>query len=135
MPVLLKRGASATIDEWLLAAEYILCQGNQRVILCERGVHPIDKTYTRYTLDVSAVPVVKSISHLPILVDPSHAAGNRAYVPALSRAAAAAGADGLLVEVHPDPSLALCDGPQALSLETFESMMKGISTFCRGKRI
>jgi len=135
VPVLLKRGPGATIDEWLLAAEYILCQGNRRVILCERGVHPLDRTYTRYTLDVSAIPVVKSISHLPILVDPSHAAGNRAYVPALCLAAAAAGADGLLVEVHPDPASALCDGPQSLSLGTFETLMQDIRAFCRKKRL
>jgi 3-deoxy-7-phosphoheptulonate synthase len=131
VPVLLKRGPSATIDEWLLAAEYILVQGNQNVILCERGVHPIDRGYTRYTLDISAVPVVKSISHLPVIVDPSHAAGNRAYVPALSLAAAAAGADGLLVEVHPDPAAALCDGPQALSPDTFQHLMDDLAHLTR----
>lgn len=135
MPVLLKRGPSATIDEWLLAAEYILSQGNSKVILCERGVHPVDKTYTRYTLDISAVPVVKSISHLPILVDPSHAAGNRSYVPALSFAAAAAGADGLLIEVHPDPAHALCDGPQSLSLDTLKIVMDTVPALCHGKRM
>jgi 3-deoxy-7-phosphoheptulonate synthase len=129
IPVLLKRGPGASIDEWLLAAEYILYQGNTRVILCERGVHPLDRTYTRYTLDILAVPVVKAMSHLPIIVDPSHAAGNRSYVPALCRAAAAAGADGLLVEVHPDPSTALCDGPQALGLAAFESVMNDLSKF------
>jgi len=133
VPVLLKRGPSATIDEWLLAAEYILYQGNRRVILCERGVHPLDRAYTRYTLDISAIPVVKSISHLPVLVDPSHAAGNRAYVPALCLAAAAAGADGLLVEVHPDPASALCDGPQSLSSETFEALMRDIRALTQKK--
>ncbi len=127
VPVLLKRGPSATIDEWLLAAEYVLHNGNQNVILCERGVHPVDRTYTRYTLDISAVPVIKSISHLPVIIDPSHAAGNRTYVPALSYAAVAAGADGLLVEVHPDPAHALCDGPQALSFDAFSKMMRRIS--------
>jgi len=122
-PVLLKRGPSATIDEWLLAAEYILCQGNERVILCERGVHPLDRAYTRYTLDVSAVPVVKSISHLPIIVDPSHASGNWKYVAALCRAAIAAGADGLLVEVHPDPLSAQCDSQQQLKPVNFAAMV------------
>lgn len=135
VPVMLKRGPGATIDEWLLAAEYILYQGNKRVILCERGVHPLDRAYIRYTLDILAIPVVKSISHLPILVDPSHAAGNRIYVPSLCYAAAAAGADGLLVEVHPDPSKALCDGPQALALETFESIMQNITRFLHSKEL
>jgi 3-deoxy-7-phosphoheptulonate synthase len=135
MPVLLKRGPGASIDEWLLAAEYILYQGNGKVILCERGIHPLDRTYTRYTLDILAIPVVKSISHLPVIVDPSHAAGNRAYVPSLCRAAAAAGADGLLVEIHPEPSKALCDGPQALSLDTFESIMSDIRSLCHGKAV
>ena len=111
-PVLLKRGPSATIDEWLLSAEYILCQGSDDVILCERGVHPLDRTYTRYTLDLLAVPVVKAISHLPVIVDPSHASGNWKWVAAMSKAALAAGADGLIIEVHPEPSRALCDGAQ-----------------------
>ncbi len=133
VPVLLKRGPGATIDEWLLAAEYILCQGNSKVILCERGVHPLDRAYTRYTLDILAIPVVKSISHLPVLVDPSHAAGNRAYVPSLCCAAAAAGADGLLVEVHPEPSKALCDGPQALTLDTFATVMQQVKSLCGNK--
>ena len=131
VPVLLKRGPSATIDEWLLAAEYILHNGNSNVILCERGLHPVDRTYTRYTLDIAAVPVVKSISHLPVIVDPSHAAGNRSFVPSLSYAAVAAGADGLLVEVHPDPACALCDGPQALSIDMFNKMMERICAIKR----
>ncbi len=135
VPVMLKRGPSATIDEWLLAAEYILSQGNSRVILCERGVHPVDKTYTRYTLDISAIPVAKSLSHLPVIVDPSHAAGSRSFVPALSYAAAAAGADGLLIEVHPDPTHALCDGPQALALDTLEAIMETVPSLCHGKRM
>ena len=117
-PILLKRGPSATIDEWLLSAEYIL-QGNPNVILCERGVHPLDRTYTRYTLDLSSVPVVKSISHLPVIVDPSHACGNWKLVAAMSSAAVAAGADGLLIEVHPEPSRALCDGAQSLRPDRF----------------
>jgi 3-deoxy-7-phosphoheptulonate synthase len=135
VPVMLKRGPSATIDEWLLAAEYILSQGNSKVILCERGLHPVDKTYTRYTLDISAVPVVKSLSHLPVIVDPSHAAGNRAYVPALSYAAAAVGADGLMIEVHNDPAHALCDAPQALALETLRTIINTVPGLCGGKRM
>jgi 3-deoxy-7-phosphoheptulonate synthase len=122
-PVVIKRGPSATIDEWLLAAEYVLAQGNENVILCERGVHPLDREHTRYTLDLSAVAVVKFLSHLPVIVDPSHACGNWRYVAAMSKAAVAAGADGLLMEVHPDPSSALCDGAQSLRLESFASLM------------
>jgi 3-deoxy-7-phosphoheptulonate synthase len=122
-PVLIKRGPSATIDEWLLAAEYCLSRGSTRVLLCERGVHPIDRTYARHTLDLTAVPVVKEISHLPVIIDPSHATGNARYVPAMARAGLAAGADGLLIEVHPDPVCALCDGPQSLTCEAFASLM------------
>ncbi|MBI3944442.1 MAG: 3-deoxy-7-phosphoheptulonate synthase [Armatimonadetes bacterium] len=125
-PVVLKRGASATLDEWLLAAEYILSQGNPNVVLCERGVHPLDRTYTRNTLDLSAVSVVKEISHLPVIVDPSHATGSWKHVPAMSRAAVAAGADGLLIEIHPDPKRALCDGPQALKLDAFARLMEDL---------
>ena len=130
-PVLLKRGPSATIDEWLLAAEYVLCQGNEQVILCERGVHPLDRTYTRYTLDVSAVPVVRMVSHLPIIVDPSHASGNWKYVSALARAAIAAGADGLLVEVHPNPAAAKCDSQQQLNPKNFAAMLGEIRELAR----
>jgi len=122
-PIVLKRGPSATIDEWLLSAEYILNQGNPNVILCERGVHPLDRAYTRNTLDLSAVPIIKEVSHLPIIIDPSHATGSWRYVAAMSRAAVAAGADGLLIEVHPDPKNALCDGPQSLRPETFSALM------------
>lgn len=125
-PVLLKRGPSAGIDEWLLSAEYILSQGNPNVILCERGVHPIDRSYTRNTLDLSAIPVIKEVSHLPIVIDPSHATGSWRYVPSMSRAAIAAGADGLIVEVHPEPKKALCDGPQSLKPETFAGLMRDI---------
>lgn len=125
-PVLLKRGPSATIDEWLLSAEYILCQDNPNVILCERGMHPIDRTYTRYTLDVSAVPVAKHLSHLPVFIDPSHAAGDWKYVSALARAGVAAGADGLIIEVHPDPAHARCDGPQALKPEVFMRLAREV---------
>lgn len=124
-PILLKRGPGATIDEWLLSAEYVL-QGNPNVILCERGVHPLDRAHTRYTLDLSAVPVVKALSHLPVIVDPSHACGNWKLVEAMSRAAVAAGADGLLIEVHPDPSCALCDGPQSLRPDKFELLMRDL---------
>jgi len=125
-PVLLKRGPSASIDEWLLSAEYILSHGNPNVILCERGVHPVDKTYTRNTLDLSAIPVIKGISHLPVVIDPSHSTGSWRYVPAMSRAAVAAGADGLIIEVHPEPKAALCDGPQSLKPGTFSELMKDI---------
>jgi 3-deoxy-7-phosphoheptulonate synthase len=125
-PVIIKRGPSAPIDEWLLAAEYVLAQGNSRVILCERGVHPLDRDHTRYTLDLSAVPVAKFLSHLPVIVDPSHACGTWRYVAAMSRAAVAAGADGLLMEIHPDPSAALCDGAQALRLESFTALMSDL---------
>ncbi|MBE3588723.1 MAG: 3-deoxy-7-phosphoheptulonate synthase [Thermoanaerobacteraceae bacterium] len=121
-PVLLKRGLSATIEEWLMAAEYIMSGGNQRVILCERGIRTFE-TYTRNTLDLAAVPVVKYFSHLPVIVDPSHAIGKWRFVPAMARAAVAAGADGLLVEVHPNPEEALCDGPQSLTPENFAAMM------------
>ena len=125
-PVLLKRGPSATIDEWLLSAEYILNEGNPNVMLCERGVHPLDRAYTRNTLDISAISVIKEVSHLPIIIDPSHATGSWRYVSAMSRAAVAAGADGLLVEVHPDPKQALCDGPQALRPEVFAKLMDDV---------
>jgi 3-deoxy-7-phosphoheptulonate synthase len=121
-PVLLKRGPSASLDELLFAAEYILHQGNERVILCERGVHPLDRTYTRNTLDLNAVPVLKDISHLPVLVDPSHGIGHARYVPDVARAAIAAGADGLIVEVHPDPAKALSDGQQSLTPEAFSAL-------------
>ncbi len=130
-PVVLKRGPSATIDEWLLAAEYILCKGNENVILCERGVHPLDRSYVRYTLDVSAVPVVKSISHLPIIVDPSHASGVSRYVVPLSRAALAAGADGLLVEVHSNPVAAKCDSQQQLNPESFAELVLEVREIAR----
>jgi 3-deoxy-7-phosphoheptulonate synthase len=121
-PVLLKRGIAATIEEWLLSAEYILAGGNGGVVLCERGIRTFE-SYTRNTLDISAIPVVKKLSHLPILVDPSHGTGRRDKVAPMARAAVAAGADGLLVEVHPDPDRALSDGRQSLTLEGFADMM------------
>jgi 3-deoxy-7-phosphoheptulonate synthase len=117
-PVLLKRGVSSTIEEWLLSAEYIAKEGNDQVILCERGIRTFE-TATRSTLDISAVPVAKSLSSLPVIVDPSHAAGKRDLILPLARAAVVAGSDGLIVEVHPTPETALCDGPQALHADRF----------------
>ena len=126
-PVLLKRSPSATIDEWLAAAEYLLTHGNEQVMLCERGIVPIDRAYVRNTLDINAVPVIKYHSHLPIIVDPSHGTGHARYVPALALAATAAGADGLLIEVHPHPDRALSDGAQSLTPEAFSHLMAQIS--------
>jgi 3-deoxy-7-phosphoheptulonate synthase len=122
-PVLLKRGMSATIEELLMAADYVLARGNGRVILCERGIRTFERS-TRNTLDVAAIPVLKHLSHLPVLADPSHATGVRRYVPAAARAAVAAGADGLLVEVHPDPDRALSDGPQSLDPAGFARLVE-----------
>lgn len=122
-PVMLKRGLSATIEEWLLAAEYILSNGNYNVILCERGIRTFE-TYTRNTLDLSCVPVIKELSHLPIIVDPSHATGIRTMVPPMARAAVAAGADGIMVEVHPQPDRALSDGAQSLYLDQFQDLVR-----------
>ena len=126
-PVLLKRGMATTIDEFLMAAEYILSEGNKNVVLCERGIRTFE-TATRNTLDISCVPVVKERSHLPIIVDPSHAAGHWHFVPALSKAAIAVGADGLIVEVHPDPENALSDGAQSLNPDAFIKLMGQIRT-------
>jgi 3-deoxy-7-phosphoheptulonate synthase len=129
-PVLLKRGASASIDELLMAAEYILKEGNPRVILCERGIKTFE-TSTRFTLDISAVPVLKEQTHLPVIVDPSHAAGRRELVPALARAAVAAGADGIIVEAHPHPEEALCDAPQLIrttQLADFAAEIRALAT-------
>lgn len=128
LPVLLKRGLSATIDEWLNAAEYIIAEGNPNVVLCERGIRTFE-TATRNTLDISAVPVVHSKSHLPILVDPSHATGVRNYVLPLSKCAIASGADGLMIEVHPNPPCALSDGPQSLTFEQFDELCKEIRPY------
>ena len=121
-PVMLKRGISATIEEWLLSAEYILAGGNSQVMLCERGIRTFE-SYTRNTLDISAIPVVKKLSHLPILVDPSHGTGRRDKVAPMARAAVAAGADGLLIEVHSDPDRALSDGAQSLFPSQFDRLM------------
>ena len=129
-PVLLKRGMSATVEEWLMAAEYVLTGGNTQVILCERGIRTFE-TYTRNTMDVSSIPLVKQLSHLPVIGDPSHGTGLRSLVPALARAAVAAGSDGLLVEVHPHPEKALSDGPQSLSLDEFNTLMCDVSRVAR----
>ncbi len=125
-PVLLKRGSATTIDEWLNAAEYIMSEGNYDVVLCERGIRTFE-TATRNTLDISAVPVVKNMSHLPVIVDPSHAAGKSKFVAPLSRAAIAAGADGLIIEVHPNPMMALSDAAQQLNPKDFDSLCKDLS--------
>ncbi len=122
-PILLKRGLAATIEEWLMAAEYIMSEGNEKVILCERGIRTFE-TYTRNTLDVSAIPAVKKLSHLPVIVDPSHAAGMWWMVEPLAKAAVAVGADGLLIEVHNNPEAALCDGAQSLRPERFAQLMQ-----------
>ncbi len=122
-PILLKRGLSATVTEWLTAADYLLAQGNRSVILCERGIRTFEDSI-RFSIDISSIPVVKQFSHLPIIVDPSHAAGHADLVPAIAKAAIAAGADGLLIEVHPNPKEALVDGLQSLSLAGFEKLMK-----------
>ncbi len=126
VPVLLKRGLSATIEEWLMAAEYIMAGGNDNVILCERGIRTFE-TYTRNTLDLSAIPAVKKLSHLPVIVDPSHAAGLWWMVEPMAKAAIAAGADGLIIEVHNDPEHALCDGAQSLKPERFARLMGELS--------
>lgn len=124
-PVLLKRGMSATLEEFLAAAEYILAEGNAQVVLCERGIRTFERA-TRNTLDLSVVPLIKELSHLPIVVDPSHATGKRSLVPVMTRAALVAGADGVMVEVHPDPAKALCDGAQSLSGEDFQELMTDV---------
>lgn len=125
LPVLLKRGLSATIDEWLNASEYIIAEGNPNVVLCERGIRTFE-TATRNTLDISAVPVIKEKSHLPVIVDPSHATGVRAYVKPLAMSAVAVGADGLMIETHPNPPCALSDGPQSLTFEQFSSLTRDL---------
>lgn len=135
-PIILKRGLAATIEEWLSAAEYILAGGNSRVILCERGVRT-SEPWTRNTLDLSAVALVKELSHLPVMVDPSHATGVRSLVTPMARAAIAAGADGLMVEVHPNPERALSDGDQSLTPKGFSQLMKEMDPIARavGRRV
>ena len=127
-PGVLKRGLAATIDEWLNAAEYIISEGNHNIVLCERGIRTYE-TSTRNTLDLSAVPVIRRKSHLPIIVDPSHATGEYSYVPPLAKAAVAAGADGLMIEVHPCPEKALSDGPQSLTFENFDRLMTELEPY------
>jgi len=126
-PVLLKRGMSATIEEWLMAAEYILAAGNPNVILCERGIRTFDRQYARNTLDLSVLPVLRSLTHLPIMIDPSHGTGRAEYVPAMAMAAIAGGADSLMIEVHPNPAKALSDGPQSLTPERFDSLVQELA--------
>jgi 3-deoxy-7-phosphoheptulonate synthase len=121
-PVLLKRGMSATIEEWLLSGEYIMARGNRNVVFCERGIRTFE-THTRNTLDLSAVPAIKALSHLPVIVDPSQATGRWDYVGSMSLAAVASGADGLIIEVHPHPEEALSDGAQSLTTENFAALM------------
>jgi 3-deoxy-7-phosphoheptulonate synthase len=124
-PILLKRGLSSTIEELLMSAEYILKEGNDKVILCERGIRTFEPAY-RFTLDLMAVPVLRELSHLPVVIDPSHAAGRRDWVLPMSLAAAAAGADGIIVEIHPEPEQAICDGPQALRTDGFADYVRQI---------
>lgn len=128
VPILLKRGLSATIDEWLNAAEYIMSEGNSGVVLCERGIRTFE-TATRNTLDISAVPVLRSKTHLPVIVDPSHATGVRAYVAPLAKASVAVGADGLMIEVHPNPARALSDGPQSLTFKAFAELTEALRPY------
>ncbi len=131
-PVLLKRGLSSSIQEWLLAAEYVLAQGNEQVILCERGIRTFE-THTRNTMDISSIPIIEKVSHLPIIADPSHATGKWYLVPPLALAAVAAGADGLLIEVHPNPDLALADGPQSLTFENFRLLMSQLLSIAKAR--
>ena len=135
-PILLKRGLSATIEEWLMSAEYIMSEGNPNVILCERGIRTFE-TYTRNTLDLSAVLAVKALSHLPVVVDPSHACGRAWMVEGMAMAAVAAGADGLIIEVHNDPAHALCDGAQSITPEQFEALMGKVRAVaaCVGREV
>lgn len=126
-PVMIKRGMSATYEEWLMSAEYVMAGGNPNVILCERGVRTFE-TYTRNTLDITAIPVLRKLTHLPIIIDPSHAAGKSWLVDPLARGAVAAGCDGLLIEVHNDPATALCDGPQSLRPEVFDTLARKLLT-------
>ena len=136
IPVMIKRGLSATIEEWLMSGEYVLAGGNKNVILCERGIRTFEP-YTRNTFDLSAIPVVHKISHLPVVADPSHATGYRDQVPPMARAAVAAGADALMIEIHHDPENALSDGPQALLPDVYLKLMKELSAIANaiGKTI
>ena len=131
-PVLLKRGMAATIEDWLMAAEYILAAGNPNVILCERGIRTFDRQYTRNTLDLSVVPVLRKLTHLPIMIDPSHGVGWSEFVPAMAMAAIAAGTDALMIEVHPNPAKALSDGPQSLTPDAFDQLMSELAVIGQG---
>jgi 3-deoxy-7-phosphoheptulonate synthase len=132
-PILLKRGMATTIQEFLMSAEYVMSEGCKDIILCERGIRTFESA-TRNTLDISAIPVIHQRSHLPVIIDPSHATGAKEFVPPLGYAAMAAGADGLIVEVHPNPKEALCDGPQSLDLDEFAAFMKRLKEFSRASR-
>jgi 3-deoxy-7-phosphoheptulonate synthase len=127
--VLLKRGMSATIDEWLMAAEYVMAAGNANVILCERGIRTFDRQHLRNTLDLAVIPVLRSLTHLPIMIDPSHGTGWAAFVPAMAKAAIAAGTDSLMIEVHPTPTKALSDGPQSLTPDQFDQLVRELAVF------
>jgi 3-deoxy-7-phosphoheptulonate synthase len=130
-PILLKRGMAATIEDWLMAAEYILAAGNPNVILCERGIRTFDRQYARNTLDLAAIPVLRTLTHLPIMVDPSHGTGWAEYVPAMAMAAIAAGTDALMIEVHPNPKKALSDGPQSLTPDRFDQLMQDLAVIAK----
>ena len=132
-PVMVKRGMAAPYEEWLLAAEYVMAQGNEQVMLCERGIRGFEQ-FTRFTLDVAAIPVIKRLSHLPILADPSHSTGKWYLVTPVALAAVAAGAHGLLVEVHPNPDKALCDGPQSLTFQNFNALMEQVKSVASVRR-
>jgi 3-deoxy-7-phosphoheptulonate synthase len=136
-PVLLKRGMSATLEDLLMAAEYILAHGNNRVMLCERGIRTFDNKYTRNTFDINAIPLLKEITHLPVIADPSHAIGVRRHVAAVTLAGVAAGADGLIIETHPDPDKAVSDGDQSLTLAQFAELMSRVRTMAEavGRRV
>ena len=133
LPVMVKRGLAAPYEEWLLAAEYVIAGGNERVILCERGIRGFEQ-FTRFTLDVAAIPVIQRLSHLPIIADPSHSTGRWYLVTPVALAAVAAGAHGLLVEVHPNPDGALCDGPQSLTFDNFNSLMAQVHAVAAARR-
>lgn len=130
-PVLLKRGMSATIEEWIMAAEYILAEGNPNVILCERGIRTFDRRYTRNTLDLSVIPVLRTLTHLPIMIDPSHGTGKSEYVPAMAMGAIATGTDSLMIEVHPNPAKAWSDGAQSLTPARFDELVKELGTIAK----
>ena len=136
-PIFLKRGMSATIKDWLMAAEYILAAGNSNIILCERGIRTFDRQYTRNILDISAIPVLRALTHLPIAIDPSHGTGFAQYVPVMAKAAVAAGADSLMIEVHPNPAMALSDGPQSLTPGQYKTLMQEIDnlSLAIGRRV